>query len=288
MALKKAISILNSSYKINKLKKLSPAIDAGVILCFVLNCTKELIFTHNERELSPEEEKTYFKLIALRREGVPVHYIIGEKEFMSLIFKVNSNVLIPRPETETLVENVIDYLKVNSTGAENVTLNILDIGTGSGCIAVSLAYYIDNCIVTATDISLEALDIAYLNACLNGVAGKINFIKSDLFEVLGNCKFDVIVSNPPYISSYELKDLQIEIKSYEPIIALNGGPTGLDYYRKIIEKASMFLNKNGLLAFEIGWKQAPLVITFMEEYFSNIKIIKDLAGIERVVMGRLL
>lgn len=284
-ALKKAINILKNTQNI------SPAVDAGVILCFVLNCSKIYLFTHYDYKLDSKEIETYFTLIDMRAGGTPIQYITGQKEFMSLNFTVNPGVLIPRPETEVLVESVIDYIK-NCIPENNIYrkhidewFDILDIGTGSGCIAVSLAYHIKNCHITAVDISTEALDIARLNACSNGVIDKITFIISDLFEKLNNSTFDIIVSNPPYISSHEIRNLQIEVRDHEPIAALDGGQDGLYYYKKIIESAPCFLNKGGLLAFEVGWDQAYQVADLMEKQFSKIEIIKDLAKINRVVMG---
>ncbi len=328
-ALKKAINIFKNAQNI------SPAVDAGVILCYVLNCNKTFLFTHYDYELDSEEIKTYFTLIDIRAEGTPIQYIIGQKEFMSLNFVVNSNVLIPRPETEVLVESIINYIKSriseshikdnyilkeripkNHTNKDlnvltevvdkkpqlekdvkevrkindindinDIRFDILDIGTGSGCIAVSLAYYIKNCHVTAVDISEKALDIAYLNACSNEVIDKITFITGDLFEKLSGMTFDIIVSNPPYISSYEIRSLQTEVKDHEPIIALDGGKDGLYYYKRIIEEAPCFLNTGGILAFEVGYNQACRVTALMKRHFSKIEIIKDLEKIDRVVIG---
>ncbi len=305
-ALKKAINILKNA------RNISPAVDAGVILCFVLNCEKTYLFTHYDYKLNSKEMETYFNLIDIRSKGVPIQYITGQKEFMSLSFTVNPNVLIPRPETEILVESVINHIKnytpENDISRDHIDENyipkdyilknynnnltnkgewfdILDIGTGSGCIAISLAYYIKNCHVTAVDISEEALDTARLNASSNGVTDKITFITGNLFEKLNGMTFDIIVSNPPYISTYEIRGLQTEVKDYEPIIALDGGKDGLDYYKRIIEKAPYFLNASGLLAFEVGYNQAHQVAGIMERQFGKIEIIKDLARINRVVMG---
>lgn len=276
-ALSKAINILKNAQKI------SPAVDAGVILCFVLSCDRAYLLSHYNYELSRNEEEKYFNLINLRASGIPVQYITGHKEFMSLNFNVNPHVLIPRPETEILVETVLNY--VGNYDCDKY-VRILDMGTGSGCIAVSLAYYIENCRITAPDISEEALHTACLNAVANGVSDKITFVLSNLFEKLDGMVFDIIVSNPPYIPSPEIENLQIEVKGHEPIIALDGGEDGLYYYKKIVEEAPCFLESNGLLAFEVGYNQAREVARLMEErHFKKIKIIKDLAKIDRVVMG---
>ena len=263
---------------------MTPAIDdAGVILCFVLGCDRAYLLSHYDRELGSNEEDRYFELIALKAAGTPIQHITGNREFMSLDFRVNSHVLIPRPETEILVETVLDHVKNH---APDKCVRILDIGTGSGCIAVSLAYYIENCRIMASDISAEALDVARLNSVANGVSDKVTFILSNLFENLQGMVFDVIISNPPYIPSREIESLQTEVKEHEPLIALDGGEDGLYYYRKIIKDAPRYLGKNGLLAFEVGYNQACDVVRLMEERgFKGIKIVKDLSGIDRVIMG---
>lgn len=278
IALSKAESILkNSSVS-------TPALDAGVILCFVLGCEYAYILTHQAHELSLDEESKYFSLINLRAAGDPIQYLTGNKEFMSLNFKVNPSVLIPRPETEVLVEIILDYLKCNM---HEKKLHILDMGTGSGCIAVSLAYYLKNCSVIASDISALALGVAYINAVKNKVEKKINFVQSNLFENLGNMRFDVIVSNPPYVPTEEISKLQNEIKKHEPLIALDGGEDGLKYYRRIIEEAPNHIARNGLLGFEVGFDQSSRVACLMEQRgFEEVKAFKDLSGIYRVVIGK--
>ncbi|HOJ11234.1 MAG TPA: peptide chain release factor N(5)-glutamine methyltransferase [Clostridiales bacterium] len=268
----------------------SPAADAGVILCFLLNCDKTFLFSHDDYELTEEEQETFKKLIGKRSEGVPLQHITGRREFMSLDFIVNSHVLIPRQETEMLVEYVIKYIN-NLTYKYTIKpemFNILDIGTGSGCIAVSLAHYVKNCGITAVDISEEALNTARLNAVKNGVEDRINFILSDLFnEVAGNL-YDVIVSNPPYIAKKEIETLQVEVREHEPIIALDGGVDGFDFYTRITEEAPLFLKVGGILAVEVGYNQAGRVADLMRVCnFRKIEIIKDLDGIDRVVIGQI-
>jgi release factor glutamine methyltransferase len=212
-------------------------------------------------------------------------------------FRVTRDVLIPRQDTEALVGAVIAYagkLPGKHAGNEKVGafISILDMGTGSGCIAVSLAKYIMNCRVTAVDISEEALDIARFNAANNGVQNKIDFKKSDLFSELGpmgiNKRFDIIVSNPPYIPSGEINNLQKEVKEHEPVIALDGGTDGLNFYRSIIAGAPAYLKPGGgLLALETGYNQAEAVCRLMKRDFCGIEVINDLSGIGRVVMGKL-
>lgn len=310
MALNKAEKILKNACS------MTPALDAGVILCFVLGCERAYLLSHYERELDSNEERKFFELVAIKAAGAPIQYITGYKEFMSLNFRVNSHVLIPRPETEILVEAVLEHVKnricapdkymhmpdtgrgemgqCKSLSHENHDkhMHILDLGTGSGCIAVSLAHYIGHFIgdcrvtVTASDVSAEALDTAHMNAVANGVNDKIKFVLSNLFENLQNVVFDAIVSNPPYIPSREIENLQVEVKKHEPLIALDGGEDGLYFYREIIGESVRHLKENGLLAFEAGCNQACGIVQMMKEHgFEGIKIIKDLAGLDRVVMG---
>lgn len=315
MALSKAEKILRNA------ESMTPALDAGVILCFVLGCGRAYLLSHHERELGSDEERKFFELVAKRAAGTPIQHITGYKEFMSLDFRVNPHVLIPRPETEILTEAVLEYAKRRiSYCASGKHMQILDLGTGSGCIAISLAHYLARYVdnfrnnhgivapapgipmpvkavlsqqpqdvafsITASDISAEALEVAKQNAVANDVADKITFVLSNLFENLQNVVFDIIVSNPPYVPSREIQNLQVEVKDHEPLVALDGGEDGLYYYRKIIGKSPRHLNENGLLALEAGYNQAAVIAQMMEgQGFKGIEIIKDLAGIDRVVLG---
>lgn len=278
-ALEKGISILKSA------GIEAPVTDAGVMLCKVLNCEKTYLYSHDEHILSRQEEASYFELVGKRAGGIPLQYITGHQEFMSLDFSVSTSVLIPRHDTEALVEEVM--LHANELSTTDGEISILDIGTGSGCIAVSLAYYIKDCTVTAVDISEKALEMARLNAVKLGVYGKTVFRLSDLFENVEKRNYDIIVSNPPYIPKEEIAGLNRQVKAYEPLTALDGGPDGLSYYRYIIKNSADFLKPEGLLAFEVGYNQAANVQDMMNGSFHNIKIIKDLSGIDRVVTGRL-
>jgi release factor glutamine methyltransferase len=272
--LQKGIEIL----KISESK--APALEAGVILSYTVKRDKIYLYTHSEDEVSEAELERYLKLIGERAEGKPLQYITGQQEFMSLEFMVSEDVLIPRNDTETLVEAVItEAIKMNKP-----KIKILDIGTGSGCIAISLAHFIDNCVVTAVDISSKALEIAKVNAKRCKVNEKVTFIESSLFDCLkGN--YDIIVSNPPYIETKQIQTLHGEVKDYEPQNALDGGEDGLYFYREIIRRAPEFLKPEGLLAFEIGYTQAKDVKVMMEKYFRDIVILKDLGNNDRVVMG---
>ena len=218
--------------------------------------------------------KKYLDLLEKRISGVPFAYITEHKEFMKLDFIVNKNVLIPRPETELLVDEV---LKQNAS-------SLLDMCTGSGCIAISVACYgkIDK--IVAADISDEALDIARKNAIKNDA--KIEFIKSDLFENIIE-KYDIIVSNPPYIKTEIIETLDNDVKC-EPYIALDGGEDGLDFYRKIIGNAYKYLNPAGHLMMEIGYDQGEAVKELLiENGYKDVKIIKDLSGNDRICIGEL-
>jgi release factor glutamine methyltransferase len=257
--------------------------DAIVLLSHATGMDRAYLYTHGDRALSDREKEEYLESIEKRMGNMPVAYITGVREFMSLDFFVRPGVLIPRPETELLAETVIDFVK--ESGAPSVS--ILDLGTGSGCIAVSLAYYIGNCRVTAVDISEEALEVAQLNAEKNMVAGKIEFLRGDFFEPLRGSKFDIIASNPPYIPSGDIAGLGADVRDFEPVAALDGGADGLDFHRKIIREAKNYLTKNGFLVLEAGRGQADAIARLMNDYYHDIKVYGDIQGIPRVVAGRL-
>ena len=246
--------------------------EARLLLAFSLEIPIEKLLIKNDCTI--EEYTKYMQLINERAAGIPFAYIVGHKEFMKLDFKVDKNVLIPRDDTEILVQEVINLNKKK----------ILDMCTGSGCIAISLAKYIKDAVVDAVDISEKALAIAEINANKNDV--NVKFIKSDLFEKIED-KYEVIVSNPPYIKTEDLKNLQIEVKN-EPLNALDGGKTGLNFYKKIIKDAKKYLKSNGILALEIGYDQAEEVANLLKENeYEEIKIIKDLSGNDRTIIARL-
>lgn len=259
--------------------------EAISILCHVLNCDKVFIYTCSDYELAKEKEEKFFELLNDRALGKPLQYLKGYQEFMSLKFEVGPDVLIPRQDTEILVEYIIDYIKrSNKKGVK-----VLDIGTGSGCINISILYYLEDVFATAIDISNKALDIAKRNAHNLGVSDRVSFINSDLFEQLDRNKqtFDIIVSNPPYILSDDIENLQIEVKKHEPLTALDGGADGLKYYKEIIRQAHNFLVKDGILAFEVGINQAQAVSELMNYKYKNVCVYKDLSNIDRVVVGQL-
>lgn len=244
------------------------------LLAFTLEMSKEQIIIHNKEELTIEQENSYNEYVARIIIGEPIQYIIGKQEFMGIDFKVNPSVLIPQPDTEILVERTIEILKHLKEP------KVLDLCTGSGAIAVSIAKYVPNSIVFASDISKQALEIARQNDNEN----KVNFVHSNLFENIDG-EFNVIVSNPPYIKTSEIQRLSKEVQN-EPLLALDGGQDGLLFYREIIKQAHKYLEEQGYLCIEIGEDQKEQVITLINNcsYYKNIQAFKDLSGHDRVII----
>ena len=260
----------------------TPRLDVEMLLKKALGDVDSMyIRMYLDKELTDEQEKYFLEMIKERLNERPIAYIIGNREFMGLDFFVKEGVLIPRPDTETLVEEIINICN-NRTG-----LNILDIGTGSGAITISLAKYLDKSHVISADISDIALEIASKNAISNNVDERIDFIKSDVFSnVPKEEKFDLIVSNPPYIRKADIDGLDRQVKDFEPYNALEGGEDGLDFYRKITKESKAFLKNKGILAYEVGHDQAQDVSQIMQENgFEGIYTKCDLQGFERVVIG---
>ena len=229
--------------------------------------------------MNPEQEKAYLDLTEKRCQRMPLQYLTGEQEFMGLPFAVNEHVLIPRQDTEVLVEEAIQILKNRMPDAE-----VLDLCTGSGCIGISIQSFCPDTKVTGADISKEALQVAKHNALQNQVP--VSFVHSDLFSEISG-RFDMIVSNPPYIPSNVIDTLMPEVRDHEPMGALDGKADGLYFYRRITEESVAHLNDGGYLLYEIGHDQAEAVSGFMKEHgFNDIKVIRDLAGLDRVVRGR--
>lgn len=235
------------------------------------------LIVKSKSEVSEEIVESVRKMAERRRKGEPLQYILGTAEFMSLEFEVTPDTLIPRSDTETLVEAVLDEI-----GEEKVSL--LDIGSGTGCIGISIAHY-SNAKVTFLDVSESALKTAKKNAEKHGI--QADFLNMDILNEAPHKTFDVVVSNPPYIETDVIETLQTEVRDYEPLLALDGGDDGLKFYRRIIEIAPRILKINGLLAFEIGYNQGKAVSDMMGKSFENVRIIKDLCGNDRVVAGRI-
>ncbi len=299
------------SYATDSLKNANietPALEAGVMLCHALKCDRAYLYAHDDRLLEKEELEVLSNMLVQRAtNNVPLQYIIGETEFMSLSFIVNPAVLIPRQDTEILVEKCIELVNGMSVSEqmnrENETktiavdkctsngknvLKVLDMCTGSGCIAISIAHYCPNSRVVACDVSRDALSIARTNSERNEVQDRLELRCGNLFEALeGEQQFNIIVSNPPYIETDTISELQKEVKNHEPNLALDGGQDGLDFYRRIITLAPDYLTNGGYLAFEIGYNQGQSVKALMHQYFYDIEVYKDLSGNDRVVIGRL-
>ena len=263
----------------------SPRINAELMLAKILNCKRLDLYLSFDRPLNEEETNLYREFIRRRSKFEPLQYILGSVEFYGLEFKVDKSVLIPRPETEILVETILNSVEKDSA------LNILDIGTGSGIIAICLAKNLRASSISATDISDSALVIAKENAELNGVEKQINFKNFDIVTNEGypGNQFDIVVSNPPYISSEEYQNLAPELKLYEPQIALTDNFDGLNFYRTITGKSKTLLKKGGKLFFELGQGQSYKVSDIIQQgNFSNIVIKKDYQNIDRVISGELI
>ena len=260
----------------------APKNKARMLLQATLKKSREYLMIYDNKEVENIDRDRYIKNVKRLILGEPLQYITGIQEFMKLNFLVTKDVLIPRPDTEILVEEVIRK-------AENIPNPvILDLCTGSGAIAVSLAKYIKNVHICAVDISSKALEIAKKNAELNGVKNNIEFIESNLFYKIKERKFDIIVSNPPYIETETIKTLSKEVQS-EPKIALDGGKDGLDFYRKIADSGSKYLNRQGYICLEIGYNQRIAVRQILEnkKRYVNINCIKDLCGNDRVITAQI-
>lgn len=250
-------------------------IDAWLLLEMVAKIDRSFYFTHMNEEVEPEVLTEYERVLEKRAEHVPLQYITGEQEFMGMTFKVNSNVLIPRQDTETLVEETLKILQPQ--------MEVLDLCTGSGCILLSILKNAPAVRGTGCDISKQALLVAKENAKLHDL--EADWVRGNLFDNVSG-QYDVIVSNPPYIPQTEIPSLMPEVAQFEPIEALDGGVDGLDFYRKITGEASDYLKENGYLFFEIGYDQGASVTQLMlENGFTDVAVIKDLAGNDRVVRG---
>ena len=279
MTIKQAITKGMIMLKSNNVE--SPKLKARLLLQYVLDKPRQYIIVYDNKEIDKQQQWQYFVNIEKLTKGIPLQHITHRQEFMKMDFFVDENVLIPRPDTEILVEEVIKIAqKYNSP-------RILDLCTGSGAIAISLKKFVPNADITAVDISEKALEIAQKNA--EKLEAKINFVKSDLFDKLDNKKFDIIVSNPTYIRKDEIKKLSEEVQK-EPKIALDGGEDGLDFYRIITEQAINYLKTGSFLCFEIGYNQKNDVIKIIEDKqnYKNTYCKKDLYGNDRIIITQVL
>lgn len=264
----------------------SPRTDVEWLLTSVLECSRVELYTNFEKPLTSAETGQFKQLLNRRLNHEPVQYIIGETEFMGLPFQVNPSVLIPRPETEILVENAIDWLRARPEASRK----ILDIGTGSGCIAVSLARFVEGCEVVAIDVSEDALAVARKNADINQVADKITFQALDILtEDPPEIPYDLIVSNPPYIAEDEFDSLEKNITEFEPREALLSENSGLLFYRHFAEKFSEWLQSGGQIFVEIGGTHQSESVKqfFAQKHWNDIRFIKDYNGQDRVLTTHL-
>lgn len=254
--------------------------DAKILLCHILKCDKNYLLVHKNDELNKELYSKYKELINLRADKMPVKYITGICEFYSLDFYVTPDILIPRPDTEIIIDKAIcEYKKEDD-------IKILDLCTGSGCIGISLATQFKNSNVTLVDISKKALSVANKNVNKHNLKERIKLIKKDILTDTIDEKYDLIVSNPPYINEKDYENLEKDVKNYEPKIALLSHDDEYKFYKRIIDVYSDNLNENGIILLEMGYNQWEYLYTYAKQsdIFSNIEIAKDLSGINRVLI----
>ncbi len=288
----------------------SDTLAAELLLMHALGRDRTWLYSYPETLIESAAAEKYFALIARRAAGEPTQYLTGKQEFWGLEFEVNPAVLIPRPETEHVIEVALERLGRRGTGAPNTSLRIADVGTGSGCIAVALARELPHAEIYATDISAAALGVAGRNATRHGVSDRVHFVNCDLLRGLGGSRhgpprricdvpcpygenaggdgetrFDLIVSNPPYVARDDAGQLQREVRDHEPDAALFGGPTGVEIYSRLIEQAGSLLRRGGILVLELGYNSAEHVEELLSPGLSwtHVKITNDLAGIPRVI-----
>ena len=262
--------------KLNTANVPEASLDARLLLEYACGTNHNTLLSHGDMEVSEEKELKYRDFLSKRMERIPVAYIVGNAEFMGIEFDVTSNVLIPNQDTETLAEEALRYLHDG--------MSVLDLCTGSGCIALSLLKYSNDTHAVGTDMSDAALLIAEKNAKKLGLADRFKAVKTDIFP--DNCKYDIIVSNPPYIPTAVIETLEPEVKTYEPYMALDGTEDGLAFYRRIVPGAKEYLYKSGYLLLEIGFDQGEAVKDLMEKNgYKDVQVIKDLGGNDRVVSG---
>ena len=273
-------SILNMASKELKENSIkSFLLDSEILLSKALNISREKVLINLECEINENQILKFIKILEKRKKSEPIAYILGKKEFWKTDFYVNSNVLIPRPETEIIVEEAIKIIKNNKYS------QLLDIGTGSGCIIISMLKEIRNCKGTGIDSSLEAIKVAKTNAKIQQLENRVKFIHSDIDNFFGY-KYDIIVSNPPYINSLNLSKLDKDVQNYEPKLALDGGLDGISEIKKVVKKSSKLIKKKGTLILEIGSKQFDNSKEILEKNgFYIQKVLKDLSKKKRGIVS---
>jgi release factor glutamine methyltransferase len=253
--------------------------NAEVLLMFTLACDRAYLYAHPERELTSDEQARYEEVLAQRARGVPSQYITGHQEFWGLDFIVSPAVLIPRPETEHVIETVLELV------TEWKTPRIVDVGTGSGCIAIAVAKELPHAQIHAVDISSEALEIARANAARHELEELLTFDQTDLLTGFETQSFDFVISNPPYVGESEADKVQRQVREFEPQIAVFGGATGMDIYQRLIPQAWNVLRPAGWLVVEIGYSVADAVKQLLTAW-EEVRVVEDLQGIPRVVAAR--
>ncbi len=269
----------------------SPRLDAEVLLAHARNCPRIQLYTSFSEEPLESERAAFREMVRRRSEGTPVAYLVGHKEFYSLDFIVNSDCLIPRPETEHLVVAAIDWGKVHmkSSPGQASTLRIADICTGSGCVAISVAHHLVNCEMSAVDICSKALAVATANVAKHGMEGRISLWQGDLLDAIPNdgSNFDMILSNPPYVSEEEWKGLAKDVRDHEPRLALLSGPTGMEITERLLQQAALRLKVGGVIMIE----SSPMLMPKIDQYlqaqsqWSLKPTLKDLQGHARIIVA---
>lgn len=273
-------TLLNQASKtLKQLSNTSSKLDSEILLSKIIKKNRKYLILNSNEELKKENIKSFDYLVKRRKKGEPIAYLINKKEFWKQNFYINQNVLIPRPDTETLVEETLKLFNVNSK------LNMLDIGTGSGCILLSILKERRNFFGTGIDISKKAINVARFNAKMHQLSNRVKFYNSDVDKFLIG-KYDLVVSNPPYIKRQDLKYLEVDVKGFEPKLALDGGKDGFSKITKVISKTSTLLKKNGRFILEIGFGQKNRILNILKQnnFFIN-KVLKDYGKNDRCVIS---
>ena len=273
-------TLLNKANKtLSSSSSKSPKLDSEILLSEAISKSRQYLILNSNEELIKENIKSFENLLKRRKRGEPIAYLVKKKEFWKKSFYINKNVLIPRPDTELLVEETLKLFNVNSK------LNILDIGTGSGCILLSILKERRNFFGTGIDISKKAINVAHFNAKMHQLSNRVKFYNSDVDKFLIG-KYDLIISNPPYIRKQDLKCLEIDIKDFEPKLALDGGRDGFSKITKVINKTSMLLKRNGKFILEIGFGQKNRILNILKKnnFFIN-KTLKDYGKNDRCIIS---
>ena len=273
-------TLLNKANKtLSNSSSKSPKLDSEILLSEAINKNRQYLILNSNEELIKKNIKSFENLLKRRKRGEPIAYLVKKKEFWKQNFYINKNVLIPRPDTELLVEETLKLFNVNSK------LNILDIGTGSGCILLSILKERRNFFGTGIDISKKAINVARFNAKMHQLSNRVKFYNSDVDKFLIG-KYDLVVSNPPYIKRQDLKYLEVDVKGFEPKLALDGGKDGFSKITKVISKTSTLLKKNGRFILEIGFGQKKKILSILKQnnFFIN-KVVKDYGKNDRCIIS---